>query len=46
MKINDINIYKLKTNIQPTTLYSNKLASIKDVNDQELLLKENSPCQN
>jgi hypothetical protein len=42
MKINDIDIYKSKTNIQPTTLYSNKLASNDDIKDQELLLEEKS----
>jgi hypothetical protein len=49
MKINDIETYKSKTNIQPqattTTLYSNKLASTDDVNDQELLLQDNPSDQ-
>jgi hypothetical protein len=40
MKIHDIDTYKSKLNIQPTTLYSNKLASTDDVKDQELLLEE------
>lgn len=43
--MNDINSYKSTVTIQPTTLYSNKLASADDINDHELLLEENSPHQ-
>ncbi|CAF0986710.1 unnamed protein product [Rotaria sp. Silwood1] len=42
LKTNDIDTYKTKVNIQPTTLYSNKLASTNDIHDQELLLEENN----
>jgi hypothetical protein len=42
MKMNDIETYKTKTDIQPTTLYSNKLAAADEMNDQELLLEEKS----
>jgi len=42
IKMNDINTYKAKTNIQSTTLYSNKLASTDDMNDHQLLLEDKS----
>jgi len=45
IQLNDINTYKTKTNIPSTTLYSNKLASTHDINDQELLLEEKSNRQ-
>ncbi|CAF1124641.1 unnamed protein product [Adineta steineri] len=40
LKFTDINTYKTKMNVPSTTLYSNKLASTHDINDQELLLNE------
>ena len=40
MKIHHVDTYKSSTNIQPTILYSNKLASVEDVGDHELLLIE------
>jgi hypothetical protein len=42
MKMNDINLYTTSSGIQPTTLYSNKLASTDDANDQEFLLEDKS----
>ncbi|CAF3057104.1 unnamed protein product [Rotaria sp. Silwood2] len=45
LKTNDIDTYKSKICIQPTTLYSNKLASTNDIHDQELLLEENTSNQ-
>ncbi|UJR14056.1 hypothetical protein I4U23_001053 [Adineta vaga] len=38
LKFNDVNTYKTKAIIPSTTLYSNKLASTDDMNDQEGLL--------
>ncbi|CAF3094890.1 unnamed protein product [Rotaria socialis] len=45
LPMNDINSYKSSLIIQPTALYSNKLAAVDDINDHELLLEENSPNQ-
>jgi hypothetical protein len=46
LKMNDINTYKTNQNIPSTTLYSNKLASTDDINDQEYLLEDKTSSLN
>jgi hypothetical protein len=45
LKTNDVDTYKTKSNIQSSTLYSNKLAATDEINDQELLLEDKSPVK-